>query len=128
MLLKKILYLVAKPKVYIYILMGVAIIFLTFFTSNNALEIAISGVASVFIGIGVNNFTAVETHQQDYQKLNYSLAQLIKIASISKLKMANALLELNEGNCDNAKNEVLAIEGLLELAIQILQQETLSNK
>lgn len=39
------------PRVIVFILAGSLIIFLTFFTHNNALEIAISGIASVFIGM-----------------------------------------------------------------------------
>lgn len=56
------------PRVFSFIITGTFIIFLTFFTTNNALEIAISGIASVFIGIGVNNFTSIETTHHDLQK------------------------------------------------------------
>ncbi|WP_199119376.1 hypothetical protein [Pedobacter sp. ASV28] len=47
-----------KPGVLLFILGGIAIIFMTFLTENNALEIVISGLASIFIGIGVNNFSS----------------------------------------------------------------------
>ena len=53
------------PKTGLYILLGTCIMFLTFLTDNNAMEIAISGIASIFIGIGVNNFTSAETHEKD---------------------------------------------------------------
>ena len=59
----------SHPRVFVFMLAGIVIIFLTFFTSSNALEIAISSIASVFIGIGVNNFSSFETHLKDDQKL-----------------------------------------------------------
>jgi hypothetical protein len=59
----------SHPKVFVFILLGAAVIFLTFFTDNNALEIAISGFALVFIGIGVNNFSSFETSMKDRERL-----------------------------------------------------------
>ena len=47
---------------------------------------------------------------------------------VNPIKTSKTVELKNVLSLDNAKNEVLAIEGLLELAIQILQQETLSNK
>ena len=60
---------IKSPKVWIYILLGVFIMFFTFFTNDNALEIAISGVASIFIGIGVNNFTRVEAQRDELKQI-----------------------------------------------------------
>lgn len=51
-------------RVFGFIAMGVFTIFLTFFTNDNALELVISGIASVFIGIGVNNYTVVEDREK----------------------------------------------------------------
>lgn len=56
------------PRVYFFIIAGTCIIFLTFFTNNNAFEIAISAIASVFIGIGINNFTSLETYLKNSEK------------------------------------------------------------
>lgn len=53
------------PRVWTYIFAGICIIFLTFFTNSNAIEIAISAIASIFIGIGVNHFAAMEMHRED---------------------------------------------------------------
>lgn len=47
-----------------FIAMGFGTIFLTFLTEDNALELVISGIASVFIGIGVNNYTVIEDRQK----------------------------------------------------------------
>ena len=54
------LLILSHSRVFIFIIIGTAIIFLTFVTNDNALEIAISGMASMFIGIGVNNFSSIE--------------------------------------------------------------------
>lgn len=48
-----------------FIALGVTTIFLTFFTEDNALELVISGIASVFIGIGVNNYTVIEDRERN---------------------------------------------------------------
>jgi hypothetical protein len=67
-----------KPKVFVFILMGIVCMFFTFFTHQNAIELGISGVASIFIGIGVNNFTAIETEQKDEQKIQRKISRAIK--------------------------------------------------
>ncbi|SRR6266498_968268 len=67
-----------KPRVFVFILIGVGFMFLTFLTNDNALELGISGTASIFIGIGVNNFSSIETEQKDEQKLLRKSQQAIK--------------------------------------------------
>ena len=49
-----------QSRVFVFILTGVGCMFFTFLTHDNSMELGISGIASIFIGIGVNNFTAIE--------------------------------------------------------------------
>ncbi|HET6996484.1 MAG TPA: hypothetical protein VFI06_15925 [Chitinophagaceae bacterium] len=67
-----------KPRVVVFILVGVGIMFLTFLTKDNPLELAIAGIASIFIGIGVNNFTLIETEQKDERRLTFKIQHAIK--------------------------------------------------
>lgn len=66
------------PGVFIFILINTAVIFLTFLAANNALEIALSSIASVFIGIGVNNLSFLDTHMKDEQKMKYKTEHSLK--------------------------------------------------
>ena len=52
--------------------------FLTFFTQDNALELAIAGIASIFIGIGVNNLRLSETEQKIEQKIHRKTQEAVK--------------------------------------------------
>lgn len=84
-----------RPRISGFIVTGIGIMFVTFFTNNNSLELGISGIASIFIGIGVNNFTARETEQNDEKKLNRKTQQSIKTlqhiqAKIKKIKALTA--------------------------------------
>jgi hypothetical protein len=76
-----------KPQVFIFILTGVGFMFLTFFTNDNPLELGIAGIASIFIGIGVNNFTAIETEQKDERKLNHKTQQAIEALQHIQVKI-----------------------------------------
>ncbi len=76
-----------KPQVVVFILTGVGIMFLTFLTKDNPLELGIAGIASIFIGIGVNNFTVIETEQRDERKLNRKTKQAIETLQHIQLKI-----------------------------------------
>jgi len=71
--------------------------FLTFLTDNNAMEIAISGIASIFIGIGVNNFTSAEIHEKDkaieYTRIALAIQSLEQAKQ--KISLTVTLLENN---------------------------------
>ncbi|HLO82180.1 MAG TPA: OST5 family protein [Chitinophagaceae bacterium] len=113
----------SQPRVYLYILTGALIILFTFFTQNNALEIAISGVASVFIGIGVNNFSAIETRQKDEEKLNaalYHTSGLMKAISLRLERMHTGLTAEEGLKYDHDFSE---LEYLVELAMRHIGQE-----
>jgi hypothetical protein len=108
------------PRVIIFIAMGSAIIFLTFLTNNNALEIAISGIASVFIGIGVNNFSAQENHDKELQKRQSLSRHAISLLELSVNK-AKQLRELQEKNgSGDLPQELQELEQLLALVRQLL--------
>ena len=68
----------SQSKVSVFILTGVACMFFTFLTHDNSMELGISGIASIFIGIGVNNFTAIETELKDEQKIQRKIKRAIK--------------------------------------------------
>ena len=76
-----------NPRVVTFILTGVGIMFLTFFTNDNPLELGIAGIASIFIGIGVNNFTAIETEQKGERRLNRKTQQTIEALHNTQVKI-----------------------------------------
>ena len=109
-----------KPRVFVFILTGIGFLFLTFLTDNNALELGIAGIGSIFIGIGVNNFTAIETQQADKTKLNrktqYAIKTLLHVqAKLEKLKT------LALGNPQMIRAEIEEMCDYIELSIQYLE-------
>ena len=112
------------PRVFIFILTGTLIIFMTFFTSNNALEIAISGIASVFIGIGVNNFSSFETHLKDEQKIKSKMGHGIKLLSViqSRIKQINRDITHHPG--EETKKDLAELEQLINISIQLINESS----
>jgi hypothetical protein len=110
------------PKTGIYILLGVIIMFLTFFTTDNAMEIAISGIASIFIGIGVNNFTQT-TDTPDKKKAGASpkAVTTLKILTHTKDKLQNTqlLIDKNIGP-EVIKNQLKELQDYIDLSIEHL--------
>ena len=115
------------PRVYIFILTGAVIIFLTFFTDNNALEIAISGIASVFIGIGVNNLSSLETHLKDEQKLKSIIGHSVKVMEITKSRISRLNKQAGEEDLSKINNELAELEELMSLGIQLMKASTSSD-
>jgi len=111
------------PRVFIFILIGTAVIFLTFLTTSNALEIAISGIASVFIGIGVNNLSFWETHMKDEQKLKSKTEHSIRMLEMVKSQIARMHNEVKTGNYQNIKAEFEGLEQLINLSIQLIKKD-----
>jgi hypothetical protein len=109
-----------KPRVFIFILTGVGFMFLTFLTNNNSLELGIAGIASIFIGIGVNNFTAIETGQKDELRLQRKTRQAIKtlIHVQEKIKKIQTLAEVNSGLI---MAELVELNDYIELCVQYLE-------
>ena len=111
-----------KPRVFIFILTGVVFMFLTFLTNNNPLELAIAGIASIFIGIGVNNFTVIETEQKDEQRLQRKTRQAIKtlVHVQEKIKKIQTLAAVNPGVI---AAELVEMNDYIELCVQYLEEE-----
>lgn len=112
-----------NPRVFPFIFVGVAVIFLTFLTRNNALEIVISGIASVFIGIGVNNFSSLETRMSDERQLKKKIVHALKVVEItrSRIKMIND--ELQKDNILQVKKELTELEQIIDLSAWLLKDE-----
>lgn len=122
---KNFLQIVRHPKVVIFMLVGIGIIFLTFLTDNNALEIAISGIASVFIGIAVNNFSIIDTHQTEENKLKPKIAHSLEMMYITINKIKRIQAEIN-GN-DYIKNELTELEQYMRLAVELIKEAELTE-
>ncbi|MBP7554900.1 MAG: hypothetical protein KA821_01450 [Chitinophagaceae bacterium] len=112
-----------KPGVFIFIVIGVLIIFLTFLTTNNALEIAISGLASVFIGIGVNNFTTQQTHYADELQLQKNHARSLKLLELLQLRMNAAHRHLYFNHTEYLGDDLDELDRIVDMLKQLLDQE-----
>ncbi|MBC7937459.1 MAG: hypothetical protein H7Y86_19100 [Rhizobacter sp.] len=115
------------PRVIIFMLIGTAVMFLTFLTDDNALELAISGMATVFIGIGVNNLTSLETHAKDEQKLKSKMGHTLKVMEIVQSRIKIIHQELNKENCFKMKTELGELEQILSLSIGLIKDEDSLN-
>ena len=111
------------PNVIIFILIGSAVIFLTFLTDDNALEIVISALASVFIGIGVNNFTTLETRLIDKKNVNTKISHSIKVMKITRARIVQMQHSLSKENFDNVKSELEELEQIVSLGMGLLREE-----
>jgi ABC-type uncharacterized transport system permease subunit len=111
------------PRVITFMLIGIAVMFLTFLTDDNALEIAISGIASVFIGIGVNNLTSSETHSKDEQQLKSKMGHTLKVIEIIQSRIKIIHQEINKENCSKIKVELGELEQILSLGIGLIKEE-----
>ena len=116
-----------KGLLFIFILAGTLIIFMTFFTSNNALEIAISGIASVFIGIGVNNFSSFETHLKDEQKIKSKIGHAIKLHGVIQSRIKQVNHDMADHVCDKTKKDLVELEQLISISIQLLNESRSLN-
>lgn len=123
--LKRFLEILAHPRVIVFLLVGIGIIFLTFLTTDNALEIAISGMASVFIGISVNNFSIIDTHQTDENKIKPKIERALKMMEITIHKLQR-IQEETYGN-DYMKKELTELDEYMNLAIEIMKEAGLTG-
>lgn len=119
--LKNITHILSRPKVFGAIIFGMGVMTLTFFTDNNALEIAISGIASIFIGIGVNNFSIYQTHAADEKTVYEKIDRSLIIMEIVKKKI-NKLNNFPEIKIDTIlKSEISEINQLITLGIKLMK-------
>jgi hypothetical protein len=111
------------PRVFIFMLAGVVVMLLTFFTDDNALEIAISGIASVFIGIGINNLTSLEMHLKEEQKLRSRMGHLLTTMGLVQSRLRIIAQELNQDNGAVTKAALIELEQIVGLVIGLIREE-----
>jgi hypothetical protein len=115
------------PRVFIFILTGTAIIFLTFLTDNDAMEIAISGIASVFIGIGVNNYSSFETNLSNEKKLIAKIGHSLKIMELAKSQIARIHNELKKGNDQHVNTGIAELEDFITVSIDLIRESNFTK-
>lgn len=110
-------------------LIGIGIIFLTFLTDNNALEIAISGMASVFIGIAVNNYSTFDARETDGKRHKLKIQRSLKMMeiTINKVRRINVDAETDAGGYLTIKNELVELEQCINLSIELIKEAELSE-
>jgi len=111
------------PQVSFFVVTGICVIFLTFLTENNALEIAISGFASVFIGIGVNNFSSLETRKTDMNNFRGKMGHSVEMLRIVKSQVSLINTEVKQQIYHNINTEFDELEKFIELSIKIIEDE-----
>ena len=111
------------PGVIVFMCIGSAVMFLTFLTTNNALEIVISGIASVFIGIGVYNFTTLETRLIDKKNVNTKISHSIKVMRISRARIVQMQQSISTENLESIKNELKELEQIITLGMEVIKDE-----
>ncbi|MBO9631499.1 MAG: hypothetical protein J7578_00170 [Chitinophagaceae bacterium] len=113
----------SRPQVFIFILIGSGVIFLTFLTRNNAIEITISGFASVFIGIGVNNFTSYQTHHRDELAMKRKIAHALQILDLVEDKIDIIHDEADNGKKEEARKDFKDLTRYIFLLKQVLKED-----
>jgi len=111
-----------QPRVIIFVFVGTSIIFLTFLTNNNALEISISAVASIFIGIGANNFSMPETSTNTNRK-NAKMLYLIKTFEFIQSRLNRLDVEAGGESAKKIKQELSELEQLIGIAIHLMNED-----
>ncbi|KYP15528.1 hypothetical protein [Flavihumibacter sp. CACIAM 22H1] len=112
-----------RPRVLSFLLIGTAVVFLTFLTNDNALEISISGLASVFIGIAVNNFTAEETRHKDEIAIRSKVTYASKVLEMAEAKLQYICTQSATGNQQQAEDACKELSQLLGLLKLLLKEE-----
>ena len=87
------------------------------------MEIVISALASVFIGIGVNNFTVLETRFREERKMDMKISQSIKVLEYTNSKIVRIQKDLTADNWLIAKSELEELQTLLELTIGLINEK-----
>ena len=114
---------ILHPRVLIFMLSGITIIFFTFLTSNNAIEIAISGIASVFIGIGVNNYSMIENHLKEERLVKNKTGQSAHILRVTQTMIKDLNVEAKSNETEYLKSEIEKIDRFIRLGIQLVEED-----
>lgn len=110
---------IADRRVAFFLLIGVAVMFLTFLTHNNAVEIAISGIASIFIGIGVNNFSSIEAKSMTEIRLQKKLDHSLRILSLADKKVQQ-MYRLNNGALHTDIHE---LHEFIKISMELIKED-----
>lgn len=114
---------VLHPRVFIFLIIGGGVMFLTFLTQNNALEIAISGIASIFIGIGINNLTSLEVHLKDEKKLKSKMKHILNLLEIIQARLKIIHEELDTDDKHKIKAELAALQQTINLGAELIKED-----
>lgn len=118
---------IGHPRVFIFMLLGITIIFLTFISSNNAVEIAISGIASVFIGIGVNNYSTIENHLKEERRSKMKTGQSAHILRVTDTMIEDLHAEVDSLKEENIKSAFEKVQRFIRLGIQLMEEDEYDN-
>ncbi len=113
----------SKSNVIVYFLIGIAIIFLTFLTDNNAIEIAISAVASVFIGIAVNNLSAHEAAHKITLNVQNKINLSVKMLSILQEKLNRLHADIEISSKENISKDFEELKAFMKISVDLLQEK-----
>lgn len=81
-----------------------------------------SGTASVFISIGVNNLILFKTHLKDEQKTRIKFGYFIKVMAMVNSKIENQAA-LNAGNYQHVVYDLTKLKQFMTLMKQLLLEE-----
>ncbi len=112
-----------KSNVVVYFLIGIAIIFLTFLTDNNSIEIAISAIASVFIGISVNNLSAHEASHKITLNVQKKINQSVKMLSVIQEKLNRLHEDIETSSKENISKDFEELKAFMKISVEILQEK-----
>ncbi|MFT3700972.1 MAG: hypothetical protein QM802_01270 [Agriterribacter sp.] len=117
--LRRHLKMITHKRVGFFLLTGVAVMFLTFLTHDNALEIAISGVASIFIGIGVNNFSSIESKSIAEIALKRKLDHSLRILQLADKKVQQ-MYGLQDGELHTDIHE---LHEFIKISMELIKED-----
>lgn len=117
--LRKHIKVITDRRVALFLLIGIAVMFLTFLTHDNALEIAISGVASIFIGIGVNNFSSIISQSVIEITLKRKLDHSLRILQLADKKVQQMYGLHN----DEWHTDIYELHEFIKISMELIKQE-----
>ena len=106
-----------------FLLIGIGVMFLTFMTLNNAFELMISAVASVFIGIGVNNYSSMYTHLQDERKRRSATRHSIRFMKLMQNRISLMKDHCETERMDLLRQDLVQLEEAIGLTIDIIAEQ-----
>ena len=114
-------------RVIIFVFIGTGIIFLTFLTNNNAAEISISAVASIFIGIGANNFSSLETNENNRRKQHLKKLCVIQTIELLQSRINKLNNNANSKPVEELRQDLFELEKLITITLTLISEHDSSN-